>query len=87
MDPVSQIRITARTRPSLGGASATADKILQPTLRDQLTWLGVPFAGTLWFRSPECYFARVQVCDLQITLITQPLSSAEFGPVRVSEPE
>jgi len=31
-------------------------------------------------------FARVQVCVLQITLITQPLSSAVFGPVMVNEP-
>ena len=31
-------------------------------------------------------FVRVQVCDLQITLMTQPLSSAVFGPVMVKEP-
>jgi hypothetical protein len=31
-------------------------------------------------------FARVQVCVLQMMLITQPLSSAVFGPVRVNEP-
>jgi GST-like protein len=33
------------------------------------------------------HFARVQVCDLQITLITQPLRSAVFAPVMVNEPE
>ena len=32
-------------------------------------------------------FARVQVCVLQITLITQPLSSAVLAPVMVKEPE
>ena len=31
-------------------------------------------------------FARVQVCVLQMMLITQPLSSAVFGPVKVNEP-
>ena len=31
-------------------------------------------------------FARVQVCVLQMMLITQPLSSAVFGPVNVNEP-
>ena len=31
-------------------------------------------------------FARVQVCVLQMMLITQPLSSAVFGPVMVKEP-
>ena len=31
-------------------------------------------------------FARVQVCDLQRTLRTQPLRSAVFGPVSVNEP-
>jgi hypothetical protein len=31
-------------------------------------------------------FARVQVCVLQMMLITQPVSSALFGPVKVNEP-
>jgi hypothetical protein len=34
----------------------------------------------------DLQFARVQVCVLQMMLITQPLSSAVFGPVKVNEP-
>jgi hypothetical protein len=40
-----------------------------------------PASGGGWIQ-----FARVQVCVLQTMLITQPLSSAAFGPVMVNEP-